>query len=79
MRISPAWRKIIPMSFSEANSPPPMMSNRMLYTLELESSADPICGRLRGNDGTDHSFSGWLGLAAVLQSALDREHIEGER
>jgi hypothetical protein len=76
MQIPPALRNITRMSSSEANSPPPMMANTTLYTLELESSAESIRGRLSAEDGTDHFFAGWLGLAHVLQRVLNRVEAE---
>lgn len=39
--------------------------------LELEIDAEPIAGRLRLEGGAPRSFSGWLGLAAALEDALD--------
>ena len=36
-------------------------------TLELESGADPIAGRIRDASGTAREFVGWLGLAEALE------------
>jgi hypothetical protein len=77
MRSSPACCKLVPVLPSETKFPP-MMADRMSFTLELEPGPDSIRGCLRGEDGTTHSFAGWLGLAGVLQRVLDVDPIEGE-
>jgi hypothetical protein len=44
---------------------------RTQITLELESGADPIAGRIvRGGSDPGRRFVGWLGLAEALQLAL---------
>jgi hypothetical protein len=35
--------------------------------LELDVHQDPVAGLVRDEDGEEHRFSGWLGLAAVLE------------
>jgi hypothetical protein len=44
---------------------------RLQLTLELDSRAEPITGRMRAQGGEARSFTGWLGLAAVLGSVLE--------
>jgi hypothetical protein len=39
-------------------------------TLELDSAAEPITGRMRDESGRSLPFAGWLGLAAALGSVL---------
>jgi hypothetical protein len=38
--------------------------------LDLDPAADPIDGALQDADGHAVEFSGWLGFAAAIQSAL---------
>jgi hypothetical protein len=40
-------------------------------TLELDSAAEPITGRMRDESGHSLPFAGWLGLAAALGSVLE--------
>jgi hypothetical protein len=40
--------------------------------LEIDADSDPISGRL-GDGRHDWEFTGWLGLATALQSALGTE------
>lgn len=39
-------------------------------TLEIDSDADPISGRLREGVGPGEQFVGWLGLARALERVL---------
>lgn len=45
---------------------------RRRLTLELDSAAEPITGRMREENGHSRAFAGWLGLAAALGSFLGR-------
>ena len=40
-------------------------------TLEIDSTSDPIRGVARDELGAERPFSGWIGLAAALEQALD--------
>lgn len=40
-------------------------------TLEVDPDSDPIRGIARDELGVERPFRGWLGLAAVLEQALD--------
>jgi hypothetical protein len=42
----------------------------MRLTLELDSRAEPITGRIGDESGQTRNFAGWLGLAAALGSVL---------
>jgi hypothetical protein len=49
---------------------------RLDLTLELASADGPPSGRILVA-GASHPFSGWLGLAVVLQAAVDEaQHVE---
>lgn len=40
-------------------------------TLEVDPTSDPIQGIARDERGTERTFSGWVGLAAALEHALE--------
>jgi hypothetical protein len=40
-------------------------------TLEIDSDADPISGRLSEHGGPSEEFVGWLGLARALERVLE--------
>ena len=42
----------------------------MRVSLELEDFGEPIRGVARGDDGGEHAFTGWLGLARALEAFL---------
>jgi hypothetical protein len=46
------------------------------YTLELDTEQEPIGGSLTDEDGTNTSFSGWLGLARLLERARKHAAVE---
>jgi hypothetical protein len=39
-------------------------------TLELELAGDTLSGRATGPDGSERSFSGWIGLVGVIDGLL---------
>jgi hypothetical protein len=39
--------------------------------LEIESDTDPVSGWLSDERGARRRFSGWLGLAAALETVID--------
>jgi hypothetical protein len=43
---------------------------RQTLVLEICSSADSLSGILRDADGVAHAFSGWLGFASAIESAI---------
>ena len=49
------------------------MTARTQVTLrvELDSQGDSISGRVLDEDGAGRSFSGWVGLAAVIEAASE--------
>jgi hypothetical protein len=51
---------------------------RLQLTLELDSRAEPITGRMRAQGGEARSFTGWLGLAAVLGSVLEGDRRDAK-
>ena len=53
----------------------------VVVTLELDPSAEPIRGVARDEDGTEHTFTGWLGLARALELTLHAVRLDtgGER
>jgi hypothetical protein len=58
-----------------------LADERRTLTLEVDPSADPIAGLVRAEDGAERDFSGWVGLAAALERALQRtpgEQPDGE-
>jgi hypothetical protein len=46
------------------------------YTLELDAEQEPIAGSLTDEDGTNTSFTGWLGLARLLERARRNAGVE---
>jgi hypothetical protein len=40
-------------------------------TLEVDPTSDPIQGIARDERGAERTFSGWVGLAAALEHALE--------
>jgi hypothetical protein len=49
---------------------------RRRYTLELDAEQEPIAGSLTDEDGTNASFTGWLGLARLLERARKHAGLE---
>ena len=49
------------------------MSNAALrtLTLQVDPAANPIAGAVRDERGTNRTFSGWIGLAAALEHAIN--------
>lgn len=45
--------------------------NTRTVTLEVDPTSDPIQGIARDERGAERSFSGWVGLAAALEHALE--------
>jgi hypothetical protein len=41
-----------------------------VFTLRVDPDAEPIAGRLIEEDGNEHQFAGWIGLAATLEELL---------
>ena len=46
------------------------------FSLELDPEQEPIAGSLTDEDGTTASFTGWLGLARLVERALRRTRGE---
>lgn len=46
-------------------------ADTVVISLHLLAGADPIEGLLRGPDGIDHPFRGWLHLTGLLRAAAD--------
>jgi hypothetical protein len=46
------------------------------YTLELDPEQEPIAGSLTDEHGKNSSFSGWLGLARLLERAREHAGVE---
>lgn len=42
----------------------------LTITLDIDTRADPIAGRLLGPEGDERPFTGWMELARVLEEAL---------
>ena len=42
-----------------------------MVTLEVDPTSDPIQGIARDERGAERPFSGWVGLAAALEHALE--------
>ena len=40
-------------------------------TLQIDPAANPIVGAVRDERGTNRTFSGWIGLAAALEHAIN--------
>lgn len=58
---------------------PPIPSPPHRLSLELERNAEPIAGRLLGEDGASWSFTGWLELTRALEQARGADSSgEGE-
>ncbi len=43
------------------------------FTFDIDLTAEPVTGTLREEDGTEHAFVGWLGIADVLGRIAERE------
>lgn len=69
MRRGDVWLKI-----RTVQSPKPQR-----FTLEFDSEQEPIAGSLTDERGTRAPFSGWLGLARLLERALRRPGGESDR
>jgi hypothetical protein len=46
------------------------------YTLELDAEQEPIAGSLTDENGKNTSFTGWLGLARLLERARKHAGVE---
>ncbi len=49
---------------------------RRRYTLELDTEQEPIAGSLTDEEGTNTPFTGWLGLARLLERARTHAGVE---
>jgi hypothetical protein len=42
----------------------------IVLTLRIEPGSEPIAGRITGESGRTHEFSGWMDLARVIDEVL---------
>lgn len=54
-------------------------TSALQLALELDRETEPIAGRLRRDDGTTWSFTGWLELTRVLEEAQGDDDRSPER
>ena len=59
-----------------ANNPRVQWRRTHRYTLELDADQEPIAGSLTDEEGTNRPFSGWLGLARLLELARRPAGVE---
>ena len=50
---------------------PEQQRQTLTVTLEVDPASDPIQGIARDEHGAERAFSGWVGLAAALEHALE--------
>jgi hypothetical protein len=51
-------------------------TERCVLTLELDTTAEPLAGVILDQHGTSQPFSGWLGLASVIEIAIGQRSGE---
>ena len=55
-----------------------MSSDTISFEVEIEATTVPIHGFVR-SDGVDIGFDGWVGLAAAIETIVDRPENGNEK